>query len=497
MSSIIKPSGCIGCPFERYGKYFVPDKVIPNSRVYFLAQNPGEHEEKGIRIRKRKYIAPGIYDDDEEDVSPQPLIGPSGKWFREMFLPLSGLTEDDVSLGNAIRCRPGKALGLKPNDLPTITTKMNFLTSRADIVKALRHCKEAYFHPPKSTELIVTMGSYALYQLTGEKSVIDMPKSRIYGWRGFVLPLESYGRNDVYFDPIRSFDDNFPPVFSTMHPAALYRPTGKRFIRAVMQDFGKIKRILNKQWPLPLPEYQTRPPEQWPSYSSFDTEFTTPETELYQPSDTGELIRWSLCDSENNLYVVEAPDSLVIPVAEGSTVLDQNILADYRFLKNVIDVSKIKLEDLMLADSVLHTGEPHGLNFIQSIYGAFNKYKHLNHGQPQLYSALDAYEPMYCWRFGLIPLFRRDKLSWRAYKEHTLTMVSIINKAHQHGIPLDIERIRSVKQRVEERISQLQERAREITGDSKFNLGGYKKVSEHIYGPEDESLTSELDEVEY
>lgn len=483
---IKKPDRCIGCPFYEMGKYFTPDNINPNSKVLFVAQNPGEDEELGRKLIKRTYVGYKTFHSEFEQVQPQPLIGATGKLFREQFLPLSGLKESEISLANALRCRPGLHLGLKTqNDLPPITIKMKYESSRADIVKALRHCHDSYFTIPNSTELIVAMGGYALFQLTGEKSVIDVPKARIYGWRGYILPYGNYQAKDTYYNLRQS---NEIPVLSTMHIAALFRGEMKKFYHATLQDFHKIKKILNKQWPLPLPRWNDTPPNVWPSYSSFDTEFTEPDRELFSPDYSGDLIRWSLCDTDNNLYVVEAPNSIKIQVEPDSTILMQNAPADYYRLAEIIDVSQIKIEDLMLAHSVLYPGEPHGLNYQQSIFGEFNKYKHLSTGNPQLYSALDAYEPLYIWRNGHIPEFRRDKASWKIYKERTLPLISIITKAQQRGIRVDQSRLRVIFETLTERVKEIQNEARLIIGNEKFNIGGRNDMLEAIYGSDEEEI---------
>jgi DNA polymerase I-like protein with 3'-5' exonuclease and polymerase domains len=140
------------------------------------------------------------------------------------------------------------------------------------------------------------------------------------------------------------------------------------------------------------------------------------------------------------------------------------------------------VEDMMLAHSVLWTGEPHGLNYIASKYGAFNRYKHLSEDSPQLYSALDAYEPMYMWRSHFIPEFKKDKQSWRIYKDIRLPLINIINKAQLTGARLDGQRLLEVQRILQERIDSIKEQARVVTGDDSFNIGGSKGLKERIYG---------------
>jgi len=205
----------------------------------------------------------------------------------------------------------------------------------------------------------------------------------------------------------------------------------------------------------------------------FDTEYTI---------DTNDLIRWSLCDTDNNLYCVESYNTPHdIHIEPGSVVIAQNALADIGHLANIVDFGRVTIEDLMLGHSVLYTGEPHSLNYIQSIFGAFNRHKHLSHDDPQLYSALDAYEPMYIWRTGLIPEFKKDKLSWNIYKKYRLPLITIIDKAQKAGIAMDNSRLQDIKETIESRLRYIKQRARDITGNDKFNIGGQKDLLKEIY----------------
>ena len=160
------PSSCEGCPFYQHGKYFTPDDIREGTEVLFIAQNPGPDEEKGRKLIERTW-AYGKPHDTFEQVQPGPLIGATGVQFNERFLPLAQLKRSEVSTANAIRCRPGQSLGMPSDALPPITSKMDLDRSRADIVKALKHCRDTYLKVPSTTKLIVTMGRYALFSLTG------------------------------------------------------------------------------------------------------------------------------------------------------------------------------------------------------------------------------------------------------------------------------------------------------------------------------------------
>jgi uracil-DNA glycosylase len=472
---ITKPSKCVGCPFYQHGQYFTPDHIVQGSKVLFIAQNPGPDEEAGRLLIKRHYHGYGEYTADYQQVQPQPLIGATGLDFTNKYLPLSGLTRADVSVANAIRCRPGASLNMRSDDLPPITTKMKLEHSDADIVKALKHCRDAYLQIPDSTQLIVTMGRHAMFSLTGiqnEESEYGKRQGVMESWRGYAASLHNVNHYSTINTSVYDGLTSGIPILFTMHIAALYKGDNKRFMHATLQDFYKVKRLLAKQWPQPLPTWSTTPPAAWPHYAAFDTEYIP---------DTNELTRWSLCDTDYNLYCVESFDSR-IPVRSGSTVLIQNALADIRYLANIIDISQVNIEDMMLAHSVLWTGEPHNLNYIASMYGAFNRYKHLSSDSPQLYSALDAYEPMHMWRTHFIPEFKADPTSWKVYKQYRLPLINIINKAQLTGAKVNTSRLTEVQRILQQRLQEYQQQARQLTGDDKFNVGGRKKMMEQIYG---------------
>lgn len=477
------PSSCEGCPFYVYKDHpdnsFTPDYAVKGSKVFFLAQNPGVNEAEGRLLLRRRYRDKGSYSEEYREVEPQPLIGKTGQDFNKKFLPETGLKREDVSVGNAIRCRPGKALGLEADDLPSITSTMRLEKSKADIVNALKHCKATHLHIPEGVTTVVTMGRHAMFQMTGLSKDEDEYKRKqgvMESWRGYGVGVSDYSTiRTVDTGNYHSLLNGKKAVFFTMHVAALNYGDNKKFIHATYQDFHKLGRYLRGEWPVKPPEWSDKVPQIWPSYSAFDTEYN-PETK--------ELYRWSMCDSSYNLFCVESNSTgrVNIPIRPSSTVLIQNALADIGYLRGIIDTSSIKVEDLMLAHSVLWPGEPHSLNYINSIYGSLNRYKHLSEDEPEAYSAFDSYEPMQMWRGYFIPEFKRDNLSWNVYQKYRLPLIHIIDKAQQSGIPLDTSRLDDVKYILQERLMEYKKRAQEITGDDGFNLGGSKGLRKELYG---------------
>jgi uracil-DNA glycosylase len=491
MKMIPLPSSCEGCTFYKYkdapGNGFVPDRVVQGSTVYFLAQNPGKDEIEGRKLIRRMY-GEGVA--EYASVYPEPLIGATGVAFNTKFLPLAGLKREDVSLGNAIRCRPAlgmKAAGLKgvdkADDLPTITATMRLEKSKADIVNAMKHCRSVHMHIPESTKVVVTLGRHAMFAMTGLAKDQDEYKKKqgvLESWRGYGVICADRDSictvNTNNYHDVNILRSTGLIVFFTMHIAALNYGENRKFTHATMQDFYKLGRLLRGEWPLSVPTWSTAPPQVWPSYASFDTEYNPNTTELY---------RWSMCDTDNNLYAIESgdiPAGVFHPTEQKYTVLIQNALADIKYLSRLIPISNVKIEDMMLAHSVLWPGELHGLNYINSLYGTLNRYKHLSEGSPVAYSAWDAWEPMQMWRSYFIPEFKRDRESWMVYKKYRLPLIAIIDKAQRSGAKVDTERLSDVQFILHERLERYKARAKEITGDDSFHLGGSKRLKEEIYG---------------
>lgn len=168
-----KPPACDGCPLRGDGWGFVPDETRPK-RVTILAQNPGDHEEEGKRVIDygQRFGSRQMYITAPYARGPAPLLGPTGFLLEREFLPRTGLTRDDISLCNVLKCRqqlPGKRI-VRTNDMPEGKV----------LAAAIEHCTAAYLRIPETTELVIAMGAHAWRQQGGPGTVTD--------WRGFLKP---------------------------------------------------------------------------------------------------------------------------------------------------------------------------------------------------------------------------------------------------------------------------------------------------------------------
>lgn len=143
----------------------------------------------------------------------------------------------------------------------------------------------------------------------------------------------------------------------------------------------------------------------------------------------------------------------------------------------------------MFAHSVLWTGEPHDLSYILSMYGQFNRHKHLGniyepddiHDIDILYAGLDAYTTLHhAWK-GMLTEFKQDQRSWEVYRKYRLPLAYLIGNSEAKGIKVDRQRLQYIEELFVQEIATLQDAARQLTNDEYFNLGSSYQVADVIY----------------
>ncbi len=363
-----------------------------------VAQNPGESEVLGRRFVRWYKGEEGTGEIWEEDV-PRPLIGKSGYELDHKFLPLAGLTRDDVECTNVVRCRLENS-----NDLPPLTTTM----ARTMV----QHCQRAYWREPHAGQTLVTLGAYALYALTQEyegddddsdSADDDLRASRsIDGWRGWLLP----------YKPVHAEQSAALHVFATYHPAFYYRahwlkPVGR-------MDWMRLGRLLRGTWPEPFPQMHQHAPRDMPATIAFDTEYNPWTRELHRYS-----VAWRTSDDVPQVHVCEPNiiPSLVLGLTHTnpSVIVMQNAEADWPYLVSIFGAQPTYWEDTMYAHSVLHGTLRHSLDFMGSLYSRHNRWKTLQISDPLVYSGMDALATYDIWQ-QLSRELARDAASTELYE---------------------------------------------------------------------------------
>ena len=473
MPLLTKPESCRGCPLAGDMKGFVPDTVVEGAALTIVAQNPGSDEEQGRKLTgyrgKEKVYEP----------HPQgPLLGVTGYDMDHRYLPLTGLEHSQVTLRNAIRCRVKGSNELK-------------LPSKSAIIRqAIHHCQQVHFKPQASTQLYVAMGEHALYALTGEIGISE--------WRGWLLPERiglgraAYPFNDLYAPP----GYGAKGVLATYHLAYLSRAPWD--LPVAQRDWLKIRQVLDGVWPRPLPPIHPAPPSIWPNVSAFDTEFVPETGKLVRYSlayrDSNGTPRLHVVECEHGrpiqcLVPKTAQDPAMLnlwrtknaqcaPSGPGSLPQDRDIsgllmlivqrghwvnarqyrlapsgdciplkvslhwaLADLDYLAKILPVGTVvSIEDTCLKHSVTAPDLDHDLGFIGSLYASINRWKHLSHANPRVYSGGDAYATLEI-NEALDKELERDPKIKHVYYSYRLPLVPIIMKARSRGILVNQENV--------------------------------------------------------
>lgn len=425
-----KPSSCLGCPFYGNGDGFVPDEIRDEAVVLVYGHVPSK----------------------EDALTGKPYTGAQGQMLESKFLPLAGLTRDQVSIGHAVRChRPLK-------DLPAIDS----IEARA----AIDHCTKAHQKLPSSTRLVVSQGPYSLYSMTGE----GLGKDRtISSWRGWLLPQR--GSQDAKGSAIWTPRAQDVPVLATLHFGMLQADPHMQI--PTKRDWTKVPKILAGKWPEPLPAIQVLPPPSWPRAAAFDTEFNRYTKELTRYS-----LAWRM--DHPHVYVVEAADAHPVPyqLSGKPTVILQNAWADIPYLEKLLPKG-YELEDTMLADAVLWSDLPHDLDFLGSMYARTNRWKHLVEASPLVYSGADALGTWDVW-MQLRSQLERDRVTMTTYRERMLPLIPIIAKAHGVGMRVDKAAAQRALAQLEGLLADYTARAQASVGWP-INLGSPPQVQKQLY----------------
>ena len=458
---MVKPVACKGCPLYGDGRGFVPDEIREGAAVFIVGQNPGQTEVDEAR----------------------PFVGKTGQ-MMEKYLRDAGLTRDEVSIGNAIRCR-----WRNTNDLPPL----NQVISK----DALRHCWQAHGRIPNGTRLIVAQGDYAAITLVGD-TIAAGDKST--GWRGYLRPY--LGKRPMGFTEPWVPQSKDMPVLLTVHLARLFREPW--YTLPTRLDWAKIPRILKRTWPRKPPTLSLKAPREWPAEFAFDSEFWHEEGTA--PT-SARLIRWSASwgTGDGETCVVEAGGAVPQPAhGRRPRVVTQYAPADVHHLARLTStdwrgrggldrrsmpdeggetISSVwdtfSIEDTVWKHAVLWSDHPHDLNYLGSLYSSFNRWKHLGDREPILYSGLDA--------LGLLEVDTALKRELDSDPASRHVWESIDRPALRHFVISQYTGLRTHPSRVNEVVSMLQAQATEATLRAQaitgfpINLGSPTQVAHRLY----------------
>jgi uracil-DNA glycosylase family 4 len=294
---------------EHIGTGFVPFEPKPG-HVMMIGEAPGEEEAKSGKC----------------------FSGGSGSWLRNMAR-IAGHNWDEVTLTNTILCQP-------PANIYPTDPKCTYL-SREGARTAVEHCARVHLWPniqAAGKEKIFAIGNQSLRALTG--------KSGISTWRGSALPL---------------LGGTTSKVIPTIHPAALMRQA--KLTSVVIKD-------LRKGLTLPPEHYNLAPSIE--DVARFQS--TTFAFDLEWDKDS----KVTICGLADRFY-----QSIVVPWREpfltelrrifenAQALIGHNIIgADLEYIERMGWVLRpdIRIEDTMLKQHLVQPDFPHDLAFVASIF---------------------------------------------------------------------------------------------------------------------------------
>lgn len=151
-----KPDGCKGCPLYGNGAGFVRDKVVAGARTTICLSTPSTDE-----------VWRGA-------------SGYGGTWLtvQERYLPLLGVTADDVNITHSVRC--ARMRRRKDGTMQVIPFTGEDKETHL-LTKAAYHCQQYDTNPG---DLIIAMGQVAFNK---GAALHDEVKGQ-HSWRGHLLP---------------------------------------------------------------------------------------------------------------------------------------------------------------------------------------------------------------------------------------------------------------------------------------------------------------------
>lgn len=467
-----KPDACLGCPMYQTGQGFVPDDLVPDSKVFILAQNPGADEERGEAYVVRDHTI------HYEDTIPKPLIGKTGYQMDTQFLPLAGLERKDVSVGNILKCRWNGGNDLPPDDI---------------LQQSIQTCTTRHLRIPSNINLVVVQGAVGFqYVSKGEYRKADGRAATVTDYRGFVLPDKLHGI----------------PCYQVLHIAGLDRQTGKKAKGGLTPaqrwvarriDWPKIKKVLDGTIPQELPPriiVQADNSQEWQAwfhdaesseYVVCDTEYTVDSRYL-----TVLGLLWKRGNQQCGLQVdwrntegwVKAGISRHLQrLVQQVPLVVHNFQADIPILEKwggVPRTSYKQIIDTLQMHGVMWSEMPHTLEFLASVYGVHPKMKHLSTVDLLLYNFGDLVDTASVYE-GIRQEFKCFPAAERIYQSQQEKLIPIwLQGTLEHGIKINQAEVQRLVPTRQTTVAAATRLATSMVGRP-LNLGSDEQVGHYLY----------------
>ena len=422
---------------------------------------------------------------DNELTKHEPLVGPSGSIF-DICLESAQLWRKQVYIGNVCRTQisSGSAL-VRRKKVKGVDTIIGWTE------KGEEECQNFIQRIQATTSRVfVPMGNIALYALTGQSSISK--------YRGSVLQCTIPGLEDR-------------KVVPTYHPAATLR--GKSLWKYdIVLDMRRAKKESEREgipglggtllshstfdecmdflWLCHRNKIFAHDIEVYNGHIScmsfavrYQGEVNAICIPFYDANASGRA-RWT-SEQEMELWALIA----TILQDPSMTCIGQNYIFDMSVLtlRNGI-LPTCKIEDTMIAHSIMYPDTPKGLDYLCSVYTDIPYYKEdrklwnkLDEAQDRFweYSAKDALATLLVWE-ALVDDLQNDPLHMQTYRG-TVDLYPLLMYIQQGGIAVDMERLELLRVEVEQEYDTKCQELNEVA-DYEFNPGSPKQCAEYFYG---------------
>lgn len=313
------------------GRIFVPYEGNENAKILLVGEAPGE---------------------DEEDQR-RPFIGRSGQ-FLERYLGRCGVRRDEVYLANLCHFRP---VGNKFTHLIGSSELESGLADLSNTIERL------------NPTVIIALGNWPMYYLTGATSEKGGPGTGIMSWRGSVIP--GSGAHVPAAEGRK--------VMVTFHPAFVVRPEGFSFHPIFQHDLQK--GVLHSHFPhfdYPVYDELINPPNVWDIVGEMSAaDWVSVDIETF--GDTMACVGFSdgpsrgMCLTFENPFGWHAAKALLesdVPKIFQFGTFDLDYMHHYYEIN-----TKNFIFDTFIAAANLNPEFKKGLDFLTSIYTPFPFYK--------------------------------------------------------------------------------------------------------------------------
>lgn len=440
-----KPDTCIGCIYYGNGHGFLHQSVQDE-----------QHYELEI-------IVPHPF---KADIDCQGLAySYSLQYIRDTLVPLAGVSPDRIKFTSMLQCRGEAGKDTLIESIPR---------------EAITHCqqyKQQRTHRPK---LVVGLGKEVFKFLASElKNPAGKPAS-FEDWRGYLLP------------------DLSTPTYITHHPAEFHFNPGAE--RLTEWDWIKVRSILDGSYPKPIPPclqatsdrmaeaigwFTKATSAQW---VTVDTEFIPDSRYLTivgllarfpDGSLEGLQIDWRTADPGIKRELSRRYRELVKQVP----IVFHNCRADIPMLAHNMGVSwddYKQYEDTMLAHAVLWCELPHSLEFIASVWGRYEKLKHLKVQDELLYNFGDVLETDAIWDTIVNSSFKHDPLAENVYRTQHLKLCPILDATVDRGLRVNKTRVEEARLEYEAKVKQAEALALATAGWP-ININSSQQIAWYLY----------------